>query len=177
MRRVIILISLTFFLLGCTTDKVSSPNNDLDNNSVIEKPVSKQQHYSFGPIADVSKIDQKTKEELQSKLNSLGDPIRDKLTFYVLDCYYDEDGGLFVDVFIRNGYTYPVFNISATLDIMKGSQIIATAAFDFASEEFGSLSENDSRPWTIYYYPEDIKNKEANLSQAEIHVSNLQYEF
>lgn len=177
MKRAIILISLTFFLLGCTADKVSSPNNDLKNNMAVENHISKQQHYSFGPIADVSKIDKKTKEELQNKLNSLGDPIRDKLTFYVLDCYYDEDGGLFVDVFIRNGYSYPVFNINATLDIINGDQLVATADFDFTSEEFGSLSENDSRPWTIYYYPEDIKNKETNLSQVEIHVSNLQYEF
>ena len=177
MKRVIILISLIFLLLGCTADKVNSPNESLEEVKPAVEHVLKKQQYSFGPMADLSVIDEKTKQELQSKLNRLGDPVKDKIDFNEISAVYDEDGALFVDIFVRNGYSNPVFNIEATLDVVENGKVIASAPFKFTLDEFGELQEGTSRPWTIYYYPEDVKNRESKLKEYTIEVSNIQYEF
>lgn len=177
MRRVIILILLTFLLLGCTASKVSSPNESIEKNEPVSEPILKKQQYSFGPMADLSKIDDKTKQELQDQLDRLGDPPKDRVTFNGISAFYDEDGSLVVDLFIRNGYSYPVFNLEATLDIIENGKIIASAPFSFILHDFGELPSNTSRPWTILYYPEDIKDKQSELIEYDIKVSNLQYEY
>ncbi|MFU0824818.1 SLAP domain-containing protein [Clostridium sp.] len=178
MKRAIMLILVTFLLVGCMTNKVSSSNEGIQNNNEpVSESTLKKQQYSFGPMADLSRIDDATKQELQNHLDKLGDPPTNRITFNGISAFYNEDGSLLVDIFIRNGYSYSVFNLEATLDIIKDGKIIASAPFYFNVQEFGELPSNVSRPWTILYYPEDIKFKENQLSEFDINVNNLQYEY
>lgn len=180
MKKGIMFILLAFLLIGCTANKPSNLNNiDKENDTpVVEpEPIERKQQYSFGPIADLSRIDDSTKEHLQSYLDKLGDPIKDIITFNGISTFYDDDGYLYVDLFIRNGCSYSVFNINATLDIIEDGHVIASAPFVFTVRDFGELESNMSRPWTILYYPEDVKNINAKLTKVEIQVRDLQYEY
>lgn len=176
MRKVIIMLLLVFSLLGCTANNVSSPNNIEDINPAPEVTIKKQQ-YSFGPMADLSMIDDSTKEGLQNYLDKLGDPSKDTITFNGIDYYYSEDGSLFIDLFVRNGHSYSVFNVNITLDIIQDGKVIASAPFTFTLGDFGELPANMSRPWTILYYPEDIKDKKTKLMKFDIKARDLQYEY
>lgn len=177
------LIYFIFLLIGCNSNDTSSSSKKIDNKPIINKPVVKNQKYSFGPMADLSKIDDETKKKLQNVLNNLGDSEKDAISFNPIGVYYNKDGSLIIDLFIRNGNSYSVFNIDSQLDVVKDGKIIASASFNFIKEDFGVLEPNTSRPWTILYYPEDLKVKDTEMKDVELsnkivlNGKNIQYEY
>lgn len=173
-RGIAIIISFMFFLTGCAIkNEVPSFNMALkDNERFIEN-----QKYSFGPMADLSKVDNETKSRLQQKLNNMGNVPKDELTFNPIKAYCNKDGSLVVDLFIRNGHKESIFNIDAKLKLVKSGRVIAEAPFNFIKDEFGVIDYNDSRPWTILYYPEDVRIKDVKLDGYTIEVENIQYEY
>lgn len=179
MKKVIILIILPIFLfLGCTTDNIEPSNKVTDNKNVnVQQNNIKNQKYSFGPMADLSKIDDQTKKELQVFLNKLGDVPKDKVTFNIMKAEFHEDGSLVIDLFVRNGHPYTIFDIDAKLEVIQEGKTVASANFNFVKEEFGELPANTSRPWSILYFPEDIKDKNINLDKITLKGVDYQYEY
>lgn len=154
-------------------DNKVNNNDDKDNNI---NTVEKNQKYSFGPIADLSKIDNETKVKLQECLNRLGNPEKDTMGFKIIDGYFDQDGALVLDLFIRNGYDYSIANIESDLEIVHEGKVVASANFNLSEEEFGVLKSNESRPWTILFYPEDIVSTEIDLKGLEIKARDILFE-
>lgn len=180
MKKLIILIILPILVMffGCSKNITNHSNKDKGNEApVTDDNTAKNQKYSFGPMADTSKIDDETKKYLQSFLNKLGDPAKDKITFEVMSTKYESDGSLVVDVFVRNGNPETVFNIDTTLQLIENNVVIATADFKFNLEDFGNLPKDISRPWTILYYPEDMKNKGIKIKNPIIKPTKCEYEF
>ncbi|KEI05573.1 SLAP domain-containing protein [Clostridium botulinum] len=173
-RMVAFIISFIFFLTGCAMhNKMDSSNTSLENKEISKK----NQKYSFGPIADLSKISDKKKIELQNSLNSFGDVPNNVVTFNPINAYYNDDGSLAIDLFVRNGHKEAIFNIDVNLKLIKDGKVIASAPFSFVKEEFGVIESNNSRPWTILYYPEDIHIKDVKLDSYVIEGENIQYEY
>lgn len=172
MKKIIILIiSLMYFVflfIGCNPNDTSSSSKKINNKPIVNKPVVKNQKYNFGPMADLAKIDDETKMKLQNILNNLGESKKDSISFNIIGVSYNKDGSLIVDLFIRNGNSYSVFNIDSQLDVIKDGKSIASASFNFIKEDFGTLEANTSRPWTILYYPEDLKVKDTEIKDKEL---------
>lgn len=176
MKRMLtlIIISFIFLLTGCVAQKnPNSSNNSLKNNNVSQV----NQKYSFGPVADLAKINDKKKEELQSVLNGLGDIPKDKILFNSINARFNQDGSLIVDLFVRNGHEESIFNIDVRLNLIEDGKVVASAPFSFTREEFGVLESKNSRPWTILYYPEDLKEKNIKIDSISIEGENIQYEY
>lgn len=196
MKKIAFLIIIMLLIsVGCDSankdpekNMNSSSNNSVDNNvdnNVDNKDdkqkdnintLEKNQKYSFGPIADLSKIDSATKAKLQDYLNKLGNPEKDTIGFKIIDGYFQEDGTLVLDLFIRNGYDYSIANIESDLEIVNEGKVIASANFELSEEEFGVLKSNESRPWTILFYPEDIVNTETEQKSFEIKARDILFE-
>ncbi|KOA18314.1 hypothetical protein CLHOM_32110 [Clostridium homopropionicum DSM 5847] len=181
MKKLIILIILPILVLffGCSKNNTNLSDKDKGNEAPVtdDNNIVKNQKYSFGPMADASKIDDETKRYLQDFLNKLGDPTKDKITFEVMRTKYESDGSLMVDIFIRNGNPETVFNIDTTLQLIENDVVIATADFKFTLEDFGKLPKDTSRPWTILYFPEDMKNKDIKIKNPIIKSTKCEYEF
>lgn len=175
MKRIMaFIISFIFFLTGCAIhNKMDSSNTSSENKKICKK----NQKYSFGPTADLSKISNEKKIKLQNLLNNLGNVPNDMVTFNPINSYYNDDGSLTVNLFIRNGHKEAIFNIDVNLKLIKDGKVIASAPFSFIKEEFGVIESNDSRPWTILYYPEDIHIKDVKLDSYVIEGENIQYEY
>lgn len=178
MKKIISLIIIFIILFsGCSSSPAKSYNDD--NNIKKEQKEQKvivNQQYSFGPAADLSVIDNETKKEIQEFLNKLGDMPKDAISFNSMELRYLEEGAIVIDLLVRNGKKYPIYNIDAKLDIAVNEEVVASGDFFFSKEDFGVLPPNMSRPWSIMYYPEDIKNKEIKLQNYTIK-STYQYEF
>lgn len=178
MKKIISLIIIFIILFsGCNSSPAKSYNDD-DNikKDQTEQKVVVNQQYSFGPAADLSVIDNETKKEIQEILNKLGDMPKDTISFNSMEIRYLEEGAIVIDLLIRNGYSYPIYNIDAKLDIAVNEEVVASGDFFFAKEEFGVLPPNMSRPWSIIYYREYIENKEIKLENYTIK-STYRYEF
>ncbi|ABK60488.1 SLAP domain-containing protein [Clostridium novyi] len=176
MKRILtlMLISFIFLFTGCGIQK----NQNSSNNSLKDKNVPKvNQKYSFGPLADLAKINDKKKEELQNVLNNLGDISKDQVSFNPINARFNQDGSLIVDLFIRNGHEESIFNIDVRLNLIENGRVVASAPFSFTKEEFGVLESNNSRPWSILYYPEDLKEKNIKIDSISIEGENIQYEY
>ncbi|MCY6369779.1 SLAP domain-containing protein [Clostridium ganghwense] len=175
-----IILSIMIFILlfsGCSFSSINSPSNTEDMKKETEQQeIIVNQKYSFGPAADLSIIDDKTKKELQEVLNKLGDVPKNTISFNGIEVRAQEDGAIVIDLFIRNGYSCEIYNIDSKLDIIVNEELVASGDFFFSKEEFGVLTSNMSRPWSIMYYPENIKNKEIKLENYIIK-STYQYEF
>ncbi len=178
MKKIISLIAIFIILLSGCNSSAAKSYKDVDNikKEKKEQKVVVNQQYSFGPAADLSAIDDETKKEIQEFLNKLGDMPKDTISFNSMGIRYLEEGSIVIDLLIRNGYSYPIYNIDAKLDIAVNEEVVASGDFFFSKEEFGVLPPNMSRPWSIMYYPEDIKNKEIRLENYTIK-STYQYEF
>jgi len=181
MKKLIVLIILPILLLffGCSKNNTNPSDEDKGNEAPVtdENNTIKNQKYSFGPMADLSKIDNETQKYLQDFLNKLGDPPKDKITFEIMKTKYESDGSLIIDVFIRNGNQETVFNIDTTLQLVENDVVIAIADFNFTVEDLGKLPQDTSRPWTILYYPEDMKNKDIKINNPIIRCTKCEYEF
>lgn len=178
MKKIISLIAIFIILFSGCNSSVAKSYKDVDNikKEKKEQKIVVNQQYSFGPAADLSAIDDETKKEIQEFLNKLGDMPKDTISFNSMGIRYLEEGSIVIDLLIRNGYSYPIYNIDAKLDIAVNEEVVASGDFFFSKEEFGVLPPNMSRPWSIMYYPEDIKNKEIRLENYTIK-STYQYEF
>lgn len=179
MKKAIILIILSIILFSaCSKNNISSSNNrDNEIQGIQDNKNIKNQKYSFGPMADLSMIDAETKKGLQEFLNNLGDVPKDTITFNIMKAELMEDGSIAVDLFVRNGHTYDVFNIDTRLELIENNKVVATAQFEFAKDEFGVLPKDNSRPWTILYYPEDVKDNNFQIKDVTIKVDKYEYEF
>lgn len=178
MKKIISLIAIFMILFSGCNSSVAKSYKDVDSikKEKKEQKVVVNQQYSFGPAADLSAIDDETKKEIQEFLNKLGDTPKDTISFNNMGIRYLEEGSIVIDLLIRNGYSYPIYNIEAKLDIAVNKEVVASGNFFFSKEEFGVLPPNMSRPWSIMYYQEDIKNKEIRLENYTIK-STYQYEF
>lgn len=178
MKKIISLLTIFIVLFSGCSSSVAKSYKDDDNikKEQKEQQVVVNQQYSFGPAADLSVIDNETKKEIQEFLNTLGDMPKDTISFNSMELRYLEEGEIVIDLVIRNGYSYPIYNIDAKLDIAVNEEIVASGDFFFSEEDFGVLPPNMSRPWSIIYYPEDIKNKGIKLENYAIK-STYQYEF
>lgn len=178
MKKIISLIIIFIILFSGCNSSVAKSYKDVDNikKEQKEQKVVANQQYSFGPAADLSVIDDETKKEIQEFLNKLGDIPKDTISFNSMGIRYLEEGAIVIDLLIRNGYSYPIYNIDAKLDIVVNEEVVASGDFFFSKEDFGVLPANMSRPWSIIYYPEEIKNKEIELENYTIK-STYQYEF
>lgn len=176
MKRILtlMLILVVFLFTSCGIQN----NQNSSNNSLKDKNVPKiNQKYSFGPLADLAKINDKKKEELQNLLNGLGNVSKDKVSFNPINARFNKDGSLIVDLFIRNGHEESIFNIDVRLNLIEDGRVVASAPFSFIREEFGVLEPNTSRPWSILYYPEDLKEKNIKIDKISIEGENIQYEY
>lgn len=182
MKRILFLLIIILLLsAGCTSNDINSSKENINNSSTdIHKDdkniIDNNQKYSFGPMADLSKISNDTKQQLQELLNELGDVESDQITFEIIDAGFQEDGGLILDLFIRNGYSYAITNIDCDIKIIKQDKIIASANFQLIEREFGVLPSNTSRPWSIMFFPEDILIENAELKDCTIKAENIQFE-
>ncbi len=153
MRKKVLLIGLLIFIMLA---------------GVCSASVPRQQTYTFGRLVDASKISEKTKDELQRIVNSLGDPPKSRITFNGFRTYYGIDDCLNIDVFVRNGYDYAVRNLEATVKIKEGSEIIAATVVSLPTEYFGEIKANSSKVWTITFKQEQILKKGAKLATYTI---------
>ncbi len=179
-RLIFILIIIWVLFIGCVANNTDSSNKDINNKNVSSEndDISKtKQKYSFGPMADLSQINDETKQYLQELINKLGNTKENQIAFNIIDGVFEEDGALVVDLFIRNGYSYSIANISCDFKIIQNGNIIATANFELDEEHFGILSSKDSRPWSLLFFPEDVINKNLKLEGATIEATNIQLEY
>lgn len=133
------------------------------------------QEYSFGPNIDPTNIDKETKDFLQTRINELGNPQSGEVTINGFNAYY-LDNSLVVEVFIRNGTGYKIFNLQGPIKIKKNDEIIASGEFVFSEEEFGFLVTDMSRVWKLVFTEDSVNVKNADLSEYSIY-STLQYNY
>lgn len=179
-KIILLLIFILLLFIGCTSNNINSSNKNTTDSSTNPNgnknlPVNNQK-YSFGPMADLSKIDGETKQQLQDLLNKLGDVEDDQITFHIIDAAFQEDGALILDLFIRNGYPYSIANISCDLQVLEQEDIIASANFELIESEFGVLPAKSSRPWSILFLPEDIVTKEVKSKNYTIKALDILFE-
>ncbi|MCY6355450.1 SLAP domain-containing protein [Clostridium sp. ZS2-4] len=187
MKKITSLIVIFIILFSGCNSSAAKSYKDGDNIKKQQKEQQEQkeqkeqkavinQQYSFGPAADLSVIDDETKKEIQEFLNKLGDVPKDTISFNSMGLRYLEEGEIVIDLLVRNGYSYSIFNLDVKLDIVVNEEVVASENFFFSKEDFGVLPPNMSRPWSIIYYPEEIKNDKIKLENYTIK-STYQYEF
>ncbi|RPF53369.1 SLAP domain-containing protein [Aquisalibacillus elongatus] len=159
---------------GSKDDEDVEENNDEEGKGVASVPV--KQLFDFGPDVDGSQLSEEVKNEMQLKVNELGDPMEDTIQFNGFNAFYRDDGTLTVEAFIRNGYHHPIWDITATLKVKdkSGEEILANGEFILPKDEFGTLEPTVSRVWALNFMPEQVMNSNADLSE---YIIEADYEY
>jgi SLAP domain-containing protein len=107
------------------------------------------------------------REFLQKTLNKMGKPLKGvSITGY--NCYYTNDGKLYIEGFIRNNTGYNIKNIKGEIIVIKNKIEVAKGYFEFEYKELGVLKDKYSRPWTIIFNTNEVKVKNENLDNYMI---------
>ncbi|WP_182101543.1 SLAP domain-containing protein [Niallia taxi] len=151
-----ILILLVFSILsGCG-------NND-ENKEETKQEETKKQSLTVAPGQE--KPDEKRMDELQTKLNELGDAPESRVSFTGVDAKFQDDGSLVIEGFVRNGFDYTIKNLAGELKVLdnRDNEPIASEPFTLSEDKFGKLKSGESRLWAFTLKAESVKNKENDL--------------
>ncbi len=126
--------------------------------------------FDLGPGVDMSTVDQESLDQLQQLVNGFGEPTAGQIDFNGVYATYQEDGTLYVEVFVRNGTEHTIYNIESELKVLdaNGEEIIASAFFSFPESDFGTLAPGKSRFWTLTFGPEYVYNGSYDLQNYVI---------
>lgn len=164
---VVIIISIISF--SACTNADSQKSNNIKSNK-IENEISKNtednlnQPLSFAPSADLSQIPEENTKAWQEAVNLLGDPKKDTIEIIVLaEPWFDNSGGLYVPVIIRNGLSTDINDLSSKIQLIFDKKVIASGDFVFSKEEFGVLSPQMSRPWNLLFKSDALIDKDIKF--------------
>jgi SLAP domain-containing protein len=165
----ILILALIVVVSGLSYIKSNNINKSSEANEINELNKENKdlpvQRFTFGPNTNEAEVSQETKSELQRYLNALGEVEKNNISFNGFSAKFREDGALVLSVFVRNGYSYSVYDIDAKVDIKKNGEVIASANFILTEKEFGVLNAKDSRVWNLVYENEHILNKNVELKE------------
>jgi SLAP domain-containing protein len=174
------LLSLLFLLLlgACSSQEVTKDEEaktaeatkeetNYDNETVTaeaEEPSLKEQPIEFSPEV-LESASEETINEVKNVLNTLGDAPKDTITFNGMYVYEEEKAnGIFkMDVFIRNGFDFPVDNLNGDVSVTiqhkneEGKEVdleIADANFDLS--DVGTVQAGSTKVWTLIFNPEYV---------------------
>ncbi|MEG0774446.1 SLAP domain-containing protein [Clostridium sp.] len=165
----IVVVSGLAYIKNNDINKPSGTNEINEFNKGNENlPVQK---FTFGPNINEAEVSEETKRELQEHINALGEVEKDNISFNGFSAKFREDGALVLSVFVRNGYSYSVYDIDAKVDIKKNGEVIASANFNLTEKDFGVLNAKESRVWNLVYENEHILNKNVELKEYVLEYS------
>jgi SLAP domain-containing protein len=129
-----------------------------------EEPSLKEQPIEFSEEV-LESASEETINKVKNVLNTLGDAPKDTITFNGMYVYEEEkeNGVLKMDVFIRNGFDFPVDNLNGDVSVTikhkneEGKEIdleIADANFDLSN--VGTLQAGSTKVWTLIFNSEHV---------------------
>lgn len=133
-------------------------------------------------------VPESTLAQVQQSLNGLGDPPQGTITFNGFYVYQEllSSGTFQVDVFVRNGFDYPVSNINGDVLVtikkknasgQEEDVEVAKAYFDVSF--LGTIQPGSTKLATLIFYPEAVKVDnltELDFSMYYLH-TNMYYNY
>jgi SLAP domain-containing protein len=167
--------------VGCSSKEVSKPQAEAPKveQKVTEQKATEQKpadvpvlrRYVVAKGVDTSKFTQEVKDNLQKFANSVN-PEANKIDIVTTDAKYTDDGKLVFLAAITNTNNKQVSNMTTKLTFKtKDGQIIADGKFNLTAEQFGVIPQDTTMMVTLYFSPNDVLTKGADLSDYTVHSS------